>query len=137
MEPAQSASSPSEERDRVWHEFGIRAAGIHRVRGRMMRWIMIFLVCLGARPALAAGTTIHQFSDLALAPAGDRTATVESDDPGNLSDEPHGKVVVRGADGRVLASFDPCKSCRYANPAFSPSGEVVFLANDEKAGKTT
>ena len=103
----------------------------------MMRWIMIFLVCLGARPALAAGTTIHQFSDLALAPAGDRTATVESDDPGNLSDEPHGKVVVRGADGRVLASFDPCKSCRYANPAFSPSGEVVFLANDEKAGKTT
>jgi dipeptidyl aminopeptidase/acylaminoacyl peptidase len=103
----------------------------------MMRWMMIFICCLGASSAQAAGTNIHQFSDLALAPAGDRTATVESDDPGNLPDEPHGKVVVRGADGRVLASFDPCKACRYANPAFSPQGEAVFLANDEKAGKTT
>jgi len=101
-----------------------------------MRWVMILLFCLGTSPALAATTTIHQFSDLALAPAGDRTATVESDDPGNLPDDPHGKIVVRGADGGVLASFDPCKACRYANPAFSPRGEMVFLANDEKAGKT-
>ena len=73
----------------------------------MMRWVMLFLFCLGARPALAAATIIHQFSDLALEPAGDRTATVESDDPGNLPDEPHGRIVVRGADGSMLASFDP------------------------------
>jgi len=102
-----------------------------------MRWTIILGLCLGATPALAAATTIHQFSDLALAPAGDRTATVESDDPGNLPDEPHGGVVLRGPDGKVFARFDPCKTCRYANPAFSPEGELVFLAADEKAGKTT
>src|SRR5215831_20261141 len=102
-----------------------------------MRWTIIFGLYLSAAPALAAGTTVHQFSDLALAPAGDRTATVESDDPGNLADEPHGAVIVRGPDGKVVAHFDPCKNCHYANPTFSPKGELVFLANDEKAGKTT
>jgi dipeptidyl aminopeptidase/acylaminoacyl peptidase len=96
-------------------------------------------LCLGlclASPALAA--PIHQFSDLALAPAGDKLATVESDDPGNLADEPHGAVVARDASGKIIAHYDPCAQCRYSGLAWSPQGDaLVFLAADEKAGKTT
>ncbi len=88
-----------------------------------------------ASPALAA--PIHQFNDLVLAPAGDRTATVESDDPGNLPDEPHGQVVVRDQGGKIVAHYDPCAACRYSGTAWSPKGDtLVFLAADEKTGKT-
>ncbi len=64
-----------------------------------------------ATPAFAA--PIHQFSDLALAPSGDRTATVESDDPGNLSDEPHGAGDGARSGGKIVAHYDPCAQCRY------------------------
>lgn len=91
-----------------------------------------------ATPALAASGAIHQFNDLALAPGGDKLATVESDDPGNLTDEPHGQVVVRDQAGKVVAHYDPCADCRYSGAAWSPNGDaLVFLAADEKAGKTT
>ena len=91
-----------------------------------------------ATPALAASGAIHQFSELALAPSGDRLAAVESDDPGNLADEPHGQVVVRDQAGKVIAHYDPCTQCRYSGTVWSPKSEaLVFLAADEKAGKTT
>ena len=91
-----------------------------------------------ATPAFAATGAIHQFSDLALAPGGDKVATVESDDPGNLADEPHGQVVVRDGTGKIIAHYDPCTQCRYSGAAWSPKGDaLVFLATDEKAAKTT
>ncbi len=102
-----------------------------------MRRFMTLCILLAAVPTPAISDTIHQFSDLALAPRGDYTATVESEDPGNLPNEPHGKIVVRGPDGKVFLSFDPCQTCRYANPAFSSQGELVFLATDQKKGQTT
>ena len=102
-----------------------------------MRAVITLGFLLAAAPALAAGTTIHDFAELALSPSGDRTATVESDDPGNLPDEPHGKLTLRGADGRVLAQADPCAACKYSDTAWSPdSRTLVFLATDQKAGKT-
>ena len=89
-------------------------------------------------PALAAPAAMHHFADLALAPDGGKTATVESDDPGNLTEEPHGAVVVRDASGKVIAHYDPCATCRYSDPAWSPKGDtLVFLATDDKKGKAT
>ncbi len=89
-------------------------------------------------PAVAAPNMMHQFADLALAPDGGKTATVESDDPGNLAEEPHGAVVVRDTGGQVVAHYDPCSACRYSDPAWSPKSDMlVFLAKDDKAGKTT
>src|SRR5262249_12728762 len=83
-------------------------------------------------------TVMHQFADLALAPDGGKTATVESDDPGNLTEEPHGAVVVRDAGGKEVAHYDPCPTCRYSDPAWSPKSDMlVFLATDSKAGKAT
>ena len=101
-----------------------------------MKAIILSSALLLATPAIAA--PIHQFSDLALTPVGDKTATVESDDPGNLAEEPHGAVVVRDAAGTVIAHYDPCATCRYSDPAWSSKGDaLVFLAADEKASKTT
>ncbi|HEY5339223.1 MAG TPA: prolyl oligopeptidase family serine peptidase [Rhizomicrobium sp.] len=87
--------------------------------------------------AQAAPVVIHQFDSLALAPQGDRTATVELSDPGNLSELPHGAVVVRGADGKVQATLDPCKSCKYSDTGWSAKGVLAFAASDEKAGTAT
>jgi hypothetical protein len=95
----------------------------------------VLISLLITTPALAA--PIHQFGDLALAPDGGKTATVESDDPGNLADEPHGQVVVRDQAGKIVVHYDPCAQCRYSGTAWSPKGDaLVFLATDEKAAKT-
>ncbi len=103
-----------------------------------MKNIAVLAALLLAAPAAAAADTIHQFNGLALSPAGDRTATIESDDPGNLAQEPHGQIQVRDVAGKIVARYDPCAACRYANPVFSPKGDaLVFLATDDKAGKVT
>ena len=103
-----------------------------------MKNIAVLVALMLAAPTAAAADTIHQFSNLALSPSGARTATIESEDAGNLTQEPHGQVVVRDANGKIAASYDPCAGCRYTNPAFSPKGNaLVFLATDEKAGKVT
>jgi len=80
-------------------------------------------------------TIIHTYDALSLAANG-RVADVEADDPGNLQDEAHGHVTVRDASGKILASYDPCKSCKYSDTAFSPKGEALaFIATDEKTSK--
>ncbi len=91
-----------------------------------------------AAPVSRPAVIIHQFDALALSPDGARTATVESDDPGNLADEPHGMVTVRDANGKIVAHYDPCTVCRYSGLTWSPKGDaLVFLAADKKASKTT
>jgi len=83
----------------------------------------------------AAPVVIRDHNHLALSAKGDRVADVEADDPGNLPEEPHGRVVVHDAQGKVLSSYDPCKTCKYSDTAWSPSGDVLaFIATDRKAG---
>jgi dipeptidyl aminopeptidase/acylaminoacyl peptidase len=108
------------------------------------RWILVMkflpalLFALAAHAAAAAPVVIRDHDHLALAPKGDRVLDVEASDPGNLPDDPHGAVVLRRADGKILRTFDPCKVCRYSDTAWSPSGNVfAFLATDRKAGTAT
>ncbi len=107
----------------------------------MLKFAPLTIGLLFSGTALAAPAslvTIHQFDDLALSPDGAKTATVESDDPGNLADEPHGVVTVRDAVGKIVAHYDPCTVCRYSGLTWSPKGDaLVFLAADKKASKTT
>ena len=83
------------------------------------------LALLGAVSAASAQNAIHNFENLSLASAGDKVVDVESVDPGNLPKEPHGSVVLRGADGKVIATYDPCKDCKYADTAWSPKGDAL------------
>jgi dipeptidyl aminopeptidase/acylaminoacyl peptidase len=103
-----------------------------------MKFIGAFLLALAVSAASAAPVTIRDHDHLAPSPAGDRLVDVEASDPGNLADDPHGAVVLRDAGGKVLASYDPCKACRYSDTAWAPSGAAfAFIATDRKAGKAT
>ncbi|HTQ15331.1 MAG TPA: prolyl oligopeptidase family serine peptidase [Rhizomicrobium sp.] len=98
--------------------------------------LVTFVTAASAAPA--APVTIHGFDHLALAPDGARLVDVEDSDPGNLAVEAHGRVVLRDAAGKVLASYDPCRACKYSDTAWSPAGDAfAFVATDRKAGKTT
>jgi dipeptidyl aminopeptidase/acylaminoacyl peptidase len=79
---------------------------------------------------------VHLYERLTIAPAGDRVAAVESLQAEGGAAPAHGTLVVRSArDGRVLRRFDPCRTCTYTAPAFSPDGRRrAFLASDAKAG---
>lgn len=101
-----------------------------------MRTVAAAIFALAATSAAAAPVVIRDHDHLALAPAGDRVADVEALDPGNLADDPHGKVVLRAADGKILAQYDPCKTCRYSDTAWSPDGgRLAFVASVK--GKAT
>ncbi len=79
---------------------------------------------------------VHTFASLAIAPGGERVASVENLKSATSSEEHHGRVVVRSTgDGRVLESHDPCPTCRYSGIAWSPDGQALaFLATDGGTG---
>ena len=98
-----------------------------------MKAITFAASLLLATPALAA--PIHQFDDLALAPAGDKIATVESDDPGNLADEPHGTVVVRDAGGKIIAHYDPCADLPLQRSRLVAQGRCAAVSCRRREGR--
>ncbi len=90
----------------------------------MRRRAVLAFLCLVASPA--AAQTVHGYGGLAIAPAGDRIAAVEPTGAGK-----HDAVIVRAvADGRILATIDPCAACSYASLAFAPDGGLAFVARD-------
>src|SRR5262249_36758754 len=113
---------------------------IHRnrvstLRGETVKSMLALcaLAALLAAPAVAAPVVTRDHDHSALSEKGDRIADVEADDPGNLPDEPHGRVIVHAADGKVLGSYDPCGTCKYSDTAFSRKGDsLAFIATDRK-----
>jgi dipeptidyl aminopeptidase/acylaminoacyl peptidase len=87
---------------------------------------------LAAALSMSAGaSTLHQYASLALSPAGDRVASVESEAEADATSKPHGHIVVRSASsGKILSTFDPCAACDYSGLTFSPQGRLAFLARD-------
>ncbi|MBV8684293.1 MAG: S9 family peptidase [Caulobacteraceae bacterium] len=83
---------------------------------------------------------MRTFGDVAISPAGDRIAAVETDEPlGPTATRARGPVVVRDArTGAALASYDPCPVCRYSGLAWSPHGEALaFIAFDPDKTEAT
>ncbi len=81
----------------------------------------------------AAAMPLHQFSDLAISPAGDRVAAVESDEQPNSSTRPPEHVVVRDArTGIVVQTIPGCAGCRYSGLSFAPDGRL--LADRQRQG---
>ena len=85
------------------------------------------LLLLTSAPAIAA--PLHLYDGLALAPLGDRLASIESDSTPDEAKARHGQIVVRSAtSGAILARIDPCAECRYSGLDFSSDGRLAFLA---------
>ena len=58
--------------------------------------------------APSAANQLHAYAGLALSPAGDRIASVETTDT-DRGRPAHGKIVIRSVkDGKILATIDPC-----------------------------
>lgn len=80
----------------------------------------------------AAAATLHEYSSVALSPAGDRIAAIESDAVADSPTRPHGHIVIRSAStGKVLSTLDPCPSCDYSGLTFGPDGRLAFLERDK------
>ena len=87
-----------------------------------------------------APSGLHTFTHLSLSPSGDRVAAVEAVEPfAPTKTRARGPLVVRSArTGEVVARYDPCPACRYANPAWSPRGDALaFIAYDAAQNRTT
>ena len=83
---------------------------------------------LVASSAQTSAQVLHQYAALALSPAGDRIATIDSIGA-------RGVVTIRSvANGRVLRTIDPCATCSYSGLTFTPGGDLVFLVRDGAAG---
>ncbi|CAN5343050.1 S9 family peptidase [soil metagenome] len=82
----------------------------------------------------AVPPTLHSYAGVVLDPAGRRIASVDSAQvPGGAGT--HGVLTVRGIDGRVQATVDPCGTCRYSGAAWSPDGsKLAFLASGAADG---
>jgi dipeptidyl aminopeptidase/acylaminoacyl peptidase len=91
-----------------------------------------------AVPPLPAGTaaSIHTYTQLALSPSGQQVASLDSTSDENATTPPHAVITVRAtSNGEVLRTLDPCPTCRYAGPSWSPLGDALaFIASDRKLG---
>ena len=102
-------------------------------------------------PAAAGGEAaqMREYRAVAISAGGERIAAIEALDPGTPGRRPHGRIVVRdAASGKISAEYDPCASCSYDFPTWSPDrGALAFIASDPlgavatlwvaRAGKTT
>ncbi|UGQ46014.1 S9 family peptidase [Massilia endophytica] len=78
---------------------------------------------------------IRSYRNVALSADGERIAAIET--PGSAEGRrSHATIVVRDAGkGQILWSSDPCSSCSYDRPSWSPDGRAVaFIGRDSKAG---
>src|SRR5947209_3296243 len=89
-------------------------------------------VVAAALAAASAVAGVHQYERLAISPAGDLVAAVEMVELPGRTQQPHGVLVIRRtADGAIVSSLDPCTSCTYYDPAWSPDGATLaFAATD-------
>jgi dipeptidyl aminopeptidase/acylaminoacyl peptidase len=84
----------------------------------------------------AGAASMRGYSDLVMSPAGDRVASIESDSTANSSAHAHGRIVMRSvANGRVVATIDPCADCDYSGLAFAPDGRLAFIERGKKAAQ--
>ena len=90
--------------------------------------MIVSALVVGIAQALAEPVVLRDHDALSLSLSGDRVANVEAVDPGNLPEEAHGAVVVRAADGKLIAQYDPCKTCKYSDTSWSAGIDEMISA---------
>ena len=81
------------------------------------------LLVTASTGAVAQQAPVHQYGALAIAPRGDRLASIEAASP------THAAIVVRRvSDGGVAQTIDPCPTCSYGGPTFAADGRIAFVA---------
>ncbi|QOL49451.1 S9 family peptidase [Massilia litorea] len=99
-----------------------------------------FTVLLTAMAAAAAqGAQMREYRSVAISGGGESVAAIESSDPGIPGRRAHGHIVVRdAASGRITAEYDPCATCSYDFPAWSPDRKgLAFIGANRDAGEAT
>ncbi|WP_031239393.1 S9 family peptidase [Asticcacaulis sp. AC466] len=103
-----------------------------------MSLIAFFAAVALSQAVPATDPILHRYDGLALSPDGARIVTIDSRMPVGKPSAPHGILTLRNAAGKVTGEADPCTTCRYSDPAWSPDGsQIAFLAADGKAGTAT
>jgi dipeptidyl aminopeptidase/acylaminoacyl peptidase len=94
---------------------------------------LIFAAAVAALWVSAAtALPLHQFSNLAISPAGDRVAAVENDEQPNSSTKAQEHAVVRNATtGAMIAVLPPCRGCTYPGLAFARDGRLLAIVKDK------
>src|SRR4029453_9382103 len=84
--------------------------------------------------AAAAPAGMHEYRALALSGTGERLAAIESVNQGGAAKGPPGVITVRdAASGKILSTYDPCASCSYDFPSWSPDRAALsFIGSDPK-----
>ena len=87
----------------------------------------------------AGAAQMREYRSVAISAGGERIAAIESLDPGLPGRRPHARIVVRdAASGRITAEYDPCATCSYDFPSWSPDREgLAFIAADPLGGVAT
>ncbi len=88
--------------------------------------------------ATPAAPAVHAYSGLALSPDGRTMVTFESAGSGGMGPQ-HGVITFRdGTTGAVIATADPCPTCRYSDAAWMPDSQsLAVVGSDGKAGTAT
>ncbi len=97
----------------------------------MRLWFTVAFGSASAFTSPAAALPLHQYGALAMSPAGDRVATVETDEEPNSSTGTDGHVVVRSSStGAIVAKLESCAGCTYPDLSFTPDGRLFAIVKD-------
>lgn len=102
-------------------------------------WGYAAATVLAVAAAGAQGAQMREYRSVAISAGGERIAAIESTDPGVPGRRAHARIVVRdAASGQVTAEYDPCATCSYDFPAWSPDRRALaFIAADALGGVAT
>jgi len=87
----------------------------------------------------AHGAQMREYRSVAISAGGESIAAIESSDPGIPGRRAHAAIVVRdAASGRITAQYDPCASCSYDFPSWSPDRKgLAFIGANRETGEAT
>lgn len=85
----------------------------------------------GASGTAVSTKTLVDYQDVILSPAATAIASVDVEEAMEQHRARHNLVAVRSTAGKSIATYDPCSTCMYSSPAWSPDGRsLAFLARD-------